>query len=271
MRRLCILALGVCLSMVVYAQSPTSTSGDSSAKSATPPKLDRKSMRPPVPLNSPEAEFPKDAPNNLSGLCLVYLIVDTKGMPRDPQLKGCSDPIFNGNALGAAMNFRFKPARTHAGDPIEVGVTIEVNFRRGNRWIPPPAHRERAVLIRTQFFPPPGPHSSEADAQGIYPLSNALQPPKIVSLESKGLASKLHPFSMGAACHAVLVIDTKGKASEVQILDCDKPEIEKSAADCLLHSKYTPATLNGIPVSVRATLNLVYDGFGPQRELTGVQ
>jgi hypothetical protein len=43
--------------------------------------------------------------------------------------------------------------------------------------------------------------------------------------------------------------------------------MEQPAIESLLASKYSPGTLNGNPVPVRATVHLTHDGFGtPQQQ-----
>jgi hypothetical protein len=125
------------------------------------------------------------------------------------------------------------------------------------------------VQIGYDFFSPPAMTSLGPDPSGVYPLSKQLEPPKLVDFVDKGFGNAaLAPQGIG--CRAVLTIAENGKSSDVHVSYCDRIDLEKPALDSLLHSKYKPATLQGKPVPVRATIHLIYDGFGPFKKLTQI-
>ena len=68
-------------------------------------------VRPPVPLNAPAAEMSNEARlKNISGICMVSIIVDEKGKTTNVRLIRCTDPIFAANSISAVSKYRFKPA-----------------------------------------------------------------------------------------------------------------------------------------------------------------
>ena len=88
-----------------------------------------KGIRPPVPLFIPPAEFTEKAKQaHVSGTCLVGLIVDPQGMPRNLKILKSLDPGLDQNALTAVNRYRLKPAMNE-GEPVPVYVKVEVNFR----------------------------------------------------------------------------------------------------------------------------------------------
>lgn len=247
---------------VTYPQDSSKPSQPSA--SALPPRFDPKTMRAPVPLFTPEAQMPDEArQSGKQGMCLMALTIDLKGVPKYPYVAGCSDPIFAANSLAAGTKYRFKPAETMDGKPIEVMVALEVRYSMGTS----PWTGKLEAQIRYGLFSPPGMTSLGPDAGGIYPLSKQMEPPRLTTFVDKGFGSAaLAPRGIG--CHAVLTIDGQGKPSDVNITDCDRADLQKPAAESLLESKYKPAMLNGKAVAVRVKIHIIYDGFGPFQKVT---
>lgn len=264
MRLLCIFVIAISLISIVEAQNAPATAQP--AVSPLPPRFDPKIMRAPVPSFVPTAMMPDDARRSgIQGMCLVAVIVDVAGNPGSMGTVGCTNPIFAPNSLEAARKYRFKPAQLLDGKPIAVMIGLEIGFSMGAG---PPMNRLQ-IQIRYGFFSPPAMTSLNSDPSGVYPLSKQFEPPQLVDFIDKGFGhAALAPQGIG--CHAVLTIAENGKSSDVQVGDCDRADLEKPALDSLLQSKYKPATLHGKPVSVRASIHLIYDGFGPSKKLTQI-
>jgi TonB family protein len=83
----------------------------------------------PIPVVTPEAEFSDEARRaKYQGVCLISLIVDAQGMPRNPRLVQRLGMGLDEKALAAVLRYRFKPAKRN-GKPVAVMITVEVNFR----------------------------------------------------------------------------------------------------------------------------------------------
>jgi TonB family protein len=88
-------------------------------------------IKPPVPINTPAAEFSEEArQRGIQGVCLISLIVDAQGLPRDPQVMRSIGYGLDANALEAVKAYRFRPA-TKDGQPVPVRMSVEVRFRFG--------------------------------------------------------------------------------------------------------------------------------------------
>ncbi len=84
----------------------------------------------PVPLNTVEAEFSDEARRaKYQGVCLIQMIVDAHGMPRDPRVVRALGMGLDQKALEAVRKYRFKPALKDGKIPVPVMITVEVNFR----------------------------------------------------------------------------------------------------------------------------------------------
>jgi protein TonB len=83
----------------------------------------------PVPLLTPEAEFSDEARRaKYQGVCLISLVVDAQGIPRNPRVVRRLGMGLDEKALEAVLKYRFRPAM-RAGRPVPVMITVEVNFR----------------------------------------------------------------------------------------------------------------------------------------------
>ena len=76
-----------------------------------------------------DPKYSKEAKRaKLEGVCVLDLIVDPQGMPRDIHV---TQPVGKGldeNAIKAIQQYRFEPAKLD-GKPVPVEIRIEVRFR----------------------------------------------------------------------------------------------------------------------------------------------
>lgn len=88
-----------------------------------------KSLKPPVPIYTPEAEFSDLARrHNYQGMVLIRVLVDEDGLPRLVGLMAGAGMGLDEKALEAVRKYKFKPA-TLEGIPVPFLMTVEVNFR----------------------------------------------------------------------------------------------------------------------------------------------
>jgi TonB family protein len=91
-----------------------------------------KDVSPPVPLKTPDAEFPeaaKRAKEPINAIVVVGLVVDADGMPRQLKIARSFRGDFDAEALKAVGRYRFSPGK-RAGKPVATAVNIEVHFKR---------------------------------------------------------------------------------------------------------------------------------------------
>jgi TonB family protein len=83
----------------------------------------------PVPIVTPEAEFSDEARRSkYQGICMISIIVDAQGYPRNPRVLRSLGMGLDEKALEAVQKYRFKPA-TKDGKPVASMINVEVNFR----------------------------------------------------------------------------------------------------------------------------------------------
>jgi TonB family protein len=89
-------------------------------------------VTPPELIKSTDPVFPKSARHQnekFEGICVIRLVVDSSGMPRDVHVIRALGPDFDANAIAAVQQYRFKPAM-RSGEPVAVTVAVEVNYRK---------------------------------------------------------------------------------------------------------------------------------------------
>ena len=86
----------------------------------------------PILIKAADAQYPESLlkqPGKFSGACVVAMVVDTAGVPRNVHIAHSLGEAFDGSAIKAVEEYRFKPGM-HAGKPVPVSLSVEVNFRK---------------------------------------------------------------------------------------------------------------------------------------------
>jgi TonB family protein len=235
----------ITLAGLVSAQEPATVD---LGLAPTQPAADK--INPPVMLNEVGALYPKPAQHkHISGLCVVSLKVDVNGMPQEIKLVRCSDPIFEKNSLKAVEQYRFKPATTQDGTPVAVRISVEISFHLNGGKIP-------QKKIHYTFSAPPDLTSAEPGANGVYPLSAKATPPVITKFYGENRWNATYPINRTSSCDAVLTISAKGKVSDLQIIRCERPELNILARQSLLNSHYKPGSVDGKDVAIQASVHI---------------
>jgi hypothetical protein len=220
----------------------------------------------PVPIQTPESEMPDKARRQqLEGLCALTIVVDRKGLPQNPRIVRCTDPIFAESSLNAVKRYRFVPATTVADNkPVLFNMHIEISYRFGPSANPVALPRPR---IKTGFLVGSQSAPSVPDRNGVYTLTREFDPPnsfpQIQRFVNAGFGRAAFSLEDGAGCVAALTIDETGHPTDAQITKCDDPSLENPVLHSLWKSQYSPAVFNGKPVPVRTSVHLVCEGFGP--------
>jgi TonB family protein len=87
------------------------------------------SVSAPVPIFAPDPHYSDYAKSKrIQGKCLVSLIVDADGIPRNVQIFKSLEPSLDRNAIEAVNIWWFRPAMKGLV-PVPVMITVEVDFR----------------------------------------------------------------------------------------------------------------------------------------------
>ncbi|HTW81882.1 MAG TPA: energy transducer TonB [Terracidiphilus sp.] len=86
-------------------------------------------VKAPILIYAPTPEFSDEARRNkYQGICMITVVVDAQGIPRNPVVIQPLGEGLDEKALEAIPHYRFKPGMKD-GHPVATRITIEVNFR----------------------------------------------------------------------------------------------------------------------------------------------
>jgi TonB family protein len=84
----------------------------------------------PIPLYNPQAVYsPYGKKARIEGICLIGLIVDANGLPKNIHVIKGLEPSLDQKAIEAVEKYRFKPAMKDGAVPVPVMINVEVNFQ----------------------------------------------------------------------------------------------------------------------------------------------
>lgn len=112
---------------------PQSASGGANSESVPAPvyKIGN-GVTAPILLSQIDPVYPESArkdKDKFQGTCLIGLVVDRSGTPRDVHITRPLGPDFDANAIKAVQQYRFAPAK-RSGEPVAVSLAVEVNFQK---------------------------------------------------------------------------------------------------------------------------------------------
>lgn len=217
----------------------------------------KKGIHAPVPITAPEAIMPAEARRSKTpGLCIVSLIVDVNGLPQNPTIIRCSDPMFGQNSLDAVRKYRFQPARRiDDGEPVPAKIAVEINYRFSREPFEPPAKIESALASPPGTTTQPDPALVKVYKPGHDVTSPGLQGSEPSSLNSDKC---LRPEAGQTTLFAI--VDTEGKARNIYFVHPLATELDKLAIALAEQDRFTLGTKNGAPVPVAISLRMTLHG-----------
>ena len=123
------LKFGFAITFVFLAciSSPAQTASAPAAPSA-PAKVGN-GVSPPRVIHAPDPKYSAEARSaHFQGTCVLWLIVDSDGQPRDIKVARTLGKGLDEKAIEAVRKWRFEPARKD-GKPVAVQINVEVSFR----------------------------------------------------------------------------------------------------------------------------------------------
>jgi hypothetical protein len=216
-------------------------------------------VKAPVPLNQVQLLFPPEAlEKRISGKCAVSFLVDLDGHPKQVKVIRCTDPVFAESSSSWVKKYRFTPATTQDGKPVPVISTSVINW---DLYVFPKPENIPVVKVLCEFGKPASTTSSAVGTDGVYSLSDAVTPPRLVQFSDDGYQMLAFERPGNSPCDMLLTIDANGKASDPQNVNCEKPKLANAATKSLLDSRFQPGSLKGVNVPVRASVHLEFVSF----------
>ncbi len=125
------IAILLCFGLAtITAQTPSSQSTDSSTKESADKvyRVGADGVTPPRGIYTPSPEYSEQASKmGHGGTCLLELVVDAKGMPRNITVKKSLGMGLDEKSIETVRRWRFKPAMKD-GVPVAVQINVELTF-----------------------------------------------------------------------------------------------------------------------------------------------
>lgn len=182
-----------------------------------------------------EPKYTKEAGKfRLEGAVILRIVVGSDGKTSDLRVVRSLGLGLDENAITAVSNWQFEPA-VKDGQPVSVIAQIEVNFRMLDK-----DSKVRWHLARAEFHLPPG----------------ASRP-----VIEKGPSPRVADAAVSANATATFDINEKGEAVDVHIDKASDAEWGRDVIKALSKWRFTPASKDGVPVSVSCTMEFVRESI----------
>jgi TonB family protein len=151
----CIAVIPLCAVLLTLSQEKPGATDASKTGSNTVFRIGG-SVTAPRLIYAPDPEYPEEARRmRYQGSCVLELIVDSDGKPRDVRVVKPLGMGLDEKAAEAVRAWRFDPARKD-GNPVAVQMNVDVSFRldnHGSNWAMP-AHLPPPVSTEIRACPP---------------------------------------------------------------------------------------------------------------------
>jgi len=225
------------------AQAPSSQSTDSNTKE-TADKVYRvgdEGVTPPRATYSPSFEFSEAARKaGYEGTCVLWLVVDAKGMPRDITVKQSLGRGLDEKAIEAVRGWRFTPGMKD-GVPVAVQINVAVSFHIA------------AANSKT-----------EETADKIYVAGHGVTPPRAIYSPDPEFSEEARHAGHRGTCVLWLIVDNKGTPRDIMVKRSLGMGLDEKAVETVRQWKFKPAMKDGVPVAVQVSIEIsfrLYDGL----------
>jgi len=209
----------------------------------------------PIPLVHPEAEYTEEARKARNqGDCIISVIVDAQGMPQNPRVVRGLGMGLDQKAIEAVNKYRFKPAMKN-GEPVPVGITVQVNFRLYRGPLPQPP--QEAVH-------PPGTQalqSSQDNAPHPKWVGDGVTAPVPLVNPTAEYSEEALKANYQGTCLVYVIVDAQGMPQNPRVVRGLGMGLDQKAIEAVNKYKFKPAMKNGEPVPVGITVEVIFQLF----------
>lgn len=199
----------------------------------SPPKV-LKQTRPDYPMALRRA--------GLRGEVVLDFEVDTDGRVRNPVVVTSNSPAFDEPAITALRQWTFQPAQQN-GKPVKAKLRVPIIFELGG------GGRD-AYQVQEKVDQKKLPEELRYDT-----------PAKIIGAMVPIYPYELRRTEVRGTAKAVMIIDTRGRVTEVKIVTAERPEFGLALVAALEGFAFDPALKNGKPVMHMVSYEHNFDAF----------
>ena len=222
--------------------SPQGKSSKSVPESSNPPEshryVDRLSgIEPPKITHAVPATYPPDAPADITGSCLLSVVIDADGHPKQIRVVHSFDKSFDEAAIKAVEQSAFSAGVLNR-KPVPVRLVMEVRFA---------ADRSPALpQISEQSF-------QAMDDQKLYD-----KPPKLIYAPEAEYSKQARAAKLKGSVVVQLEVSEKGLPTELRVVRSLGSGLDEKALEAVQQYRFKPAMKDGKPVPVRMTIEVKF-------------
>ena len=198
----------------------------------------------PEPIKTVQPSYPAAAKKDkIEGTVWVKVWVDETGKVADATIEKSDANVFEGTAIDAVKQWRFKPALSK-GKPVSVWVTIPFRFKLQDKEM---AESRPAVTMKVRpVFP----------TKQLPPVENMKvdKDPEAVEQVNPKYPEKAMQDRIEGTVWTKMWIDESGNVVAVDVTKTENEALNQAAIDAGKQWKFKPALVNGKPVAVWITV-----------------
>lgn len=219
-------------------------------------------VSPPAVLTKADPEYSEEArAAKYSGSVMLQVVVGTDGKADVIDVIRSVGMGLDEKAVEAVQKWTFRPGVLN-GVPVPVRALIEVNFRLLDK--PPAAGGGTGTGQAMNTSGSPGMQLLQGQrdqagtpaAEGIYSVGNGTSPPRVLSKTDPSYSEEARAAKLSGAVTLSTVINTDGRAEDIRIVKGLGMGLDEMAVASVQQWVFSPGTHNGIPVKVRAQIEI---------------
>lgn len=191
----------------------------------------------PIPTLIKDPEYPEEMkPKKRHGFCVLSVLVDAKGFPRDVRVVKPLEPSMDQSAVDAVKSWHFQPALQNGVTPVPVVVTVPVGY----------GYREKQYFSVAEYLP-----LAPDLVLNLKPgqFGQLFSPPLL--LNGDEVRVRYVPRSrIPGSCMIAAVIGTNGIPIDVRATNNLDSSLGLGLVDAVQHMRFKPAMKDGAPVPV---------------------
>jgi TonB family protein len=189
---------------------------------------------------------PQAREQKFSGIVLLHLIVNSKGVPENVQVLRGVGLGLDEKALDAVRQYRFRPAM-ESGKPVSVGLNIEINFQAFDS--------PQAQLLNPSVKP------EVASAAAPPKMRDGATAPIPIHTVNPEYSEEARKANAGGVVLVNLTVDKKGRPQHVHVVHGVGNGLDEKAVDAVRQYKFKPATKNDKPVQEALNIEVNFQIF----------
>jgi TonB family protein len=241
--------LGLALSSAVPAQTPQPQSRSIPSAFIWQESAD---VRSGLPVYPPAAVAEKR-----DATVEVELVIGTDGQILHARMSESGGDLFDAATMSAVRGWRFSPFRDRSGRPMTILVLARVDYRL----------ESKGPIVSAKLGPvsdnPPALSADPNDVQNLGEIDPAGGPgrtwPKVIREIKPSYSAEAMRTKVQGETTVEVTVRADGTVGHVRVLKSLEPSLDRQAQIAAAYWLFTPATRNGKPVAVRASVIMSFN------------